>query len=188
MANNNMSYDLQAGDILFEGDVQIVNQIVNQSAQSALGASPVDGGGLEGQGEAQGLANVAVQMQQSGPGASSVDGVRLEARDGVQGVANVVVEQGTAIVETGTIPYHVNVPLVDQFQDPALRVATSEGVGEEEHDEVSLVIDETAGSAVKAVTINTGDITNDPFWIRKFLKVNGILGQQNWVALVSQPC
>ena len=183
-----MSYDLQAGDILFEGDVQIVNQIVNQSAQSALGASPVDGGGLEGQCGAQGLANVAVQIQQSGPGASSVDGVRWGAQGGAQGVANVVVEQGTAIVETGTIPYHVNVPLVDQFQDPALRVATSEGVGEEEHDEVSLVIDETAGSAVKAVTINTGDITNDPFWIRKFLKVNGILGQQDWVALVSQPC
>ena len=84
MANNNMSYDLQAGDILFEGDVQIVNQIVNQSAQSALGASSVDGGGLEGQGGAQGLANVAVQMQQSGPGASSVDGVRLEAQGGAK--------------------------------------------------------------------------------------------------------
>ena len=134
--------DLQAGDILFEGDVQIVNQIQH----SAIGA-PVDGG--------------------------RIDGGRLE---GAQGAVNVAVEEGTA--EAGTILYHGNVPVMNQIQDTAFE---ADGVGGEGQNSGRLIIDEGVGSAGNTndlnngVTINNGDITSDPFWIKKFLKVIIIL-------------
>ena len=119
--------DLQAGDILFEGDVQIVNQIQH----SAIGA-PVDGG--------------------------RIDGGRLE---GAQGAVNVAVEEA----EAGTILYAFG----------------ADGVGGEGQNSGRLIIDEGVGSAGNTndlnngVTINNGDITSDPFWIKKFLKVIIIL-------------